>query len=58
MKLCPKTRQQLADEYGVNIRTFLSWCKHNNIHLPKGLLCPNKVEEIYSRIGEPAEKTR
>ena len=55
MKIYPKTRQGLADEYSVNIRTFLSWCKEADILLPHGLIYPRKVEEIYAKLGTPGE---
>jgi len=56
MKICTKTRQGMADEYGVNIRTFLSWCKEAGIKLPNGMLYPKKVEEIYEKLGVPEDK--
>ena len=46
----------MADEYGVNIRTFLSWCKEAGIKLPNGMLYPKKVEEIYEKLGVPEDK--
>ncbi len=49
----PKTRQQLAKDYGVNIKTLNKWLKNENIILEKGLICPRKVEEIYRKLGKP-----
>lgn len=48
-----KTRQQMAQEYDVNIRTFMNWLELENIEIPKGLLCPKKVKEIYQKLGLP-----
>jgi len=58
MKAKPKSRQELANEYNVNIRTFMKWLENEGITLSSGLLCPRKVEEIYSKLGEPPKKMR
>jgi hypothetical protein len=53
-----KTRKQIASEYKINIRTFNRWVKESGITLPKGLIYPNKVEEIYQRFGRPENANR
>ncbi|MFO7754674.1 MAG: hypothetical protein R6V34_01695 [Bacteroidales bacterium] len=52
----PKSRQELAREYGVNIRTFMNWLEREGIKLNPGLICPKKVEEIYTKLGDPPSR--
>ena len=50
-----KTRQQLADEYGVNRTTFWRWVKKRvpkQLIPPPGLLTPQQVELIYDFLGK------
>lgn len=53
MIVTPKSRKQLADEYKINVKTLAKWTKEKGIILPKGLLYPKKVEEIYEKLGFP-----
>jgi len=48
-----KTKQQLADEYGVCIKTFNKWLKEEKIILKRGLIKPSNQEVIYERFGIP-----
>ncbi len=48
-----KSRQQLAREYGVHIKTFMNWLKREGITIEPGVLYPKKVEEIYEKLGKP-----
>lgn len=48
-----KTRQQIAEEYGICIKTFCKKLKENGIVLNKGLISPNDQVEIYKKIGFP-----
>lgn len=53
MKPTAKTRQQLATEYGVDVKTFHKWLQDEKITLKRGIICPKKVEEIYRKLGKP-----
>lgn len=48
-----KTRQQIAEEYGVCIKTFNKLLKNKGIILDKGLITPKDQQIIYERIGIP-----
>jgi hypothetical protein len=47
------TRGQMADGYGICVRTFNSLLKKNGIEIPKGLICPKDQERIFLKIGFP-----
>ncbi len=51
-----KTRQQIAEEYGITPRTLRRWIKKNNINLPKRLICPQEQKKIYEAFGPPVVK--
>jgi hypothetical protein len=48
-----KTKQQMADEYGVCRKTFnrLLWKKQ--IKLDRGLISPKDQQVIYEKLGNP-----
>lgn len=48
-----KTRQEIAEEYGISRRTLQRWLKKQNINLPNGLLTPKEQEVIYQLFGTP-----
>ncbi|MEO1515855.1 MAG: helix-turn-helix domain-containing protein [Bacteroidota bacterium] len=48
-----KTRQQIADEYGISPRTLRRWLKTYNINLPRRLVSPKDQLVIYSVFGKP-----
>jgi len=48
-----KTKTQMANEYGVCLKTFNRWLKRENILLPKGLICPKDQQVIYELLGCP-----
>ncbi|WP_373553187.1 hypothetical protein [Haliscomenobacter sp.] len=53
-----KTRDLLAQEYGVSRPTFYSWLKRAGIVLPaRVLLSPSEVELVYIKLGKPNLKT-
>lgn len=54
---CVKTRQQIADEYGIHRTTFNRWLKRANMELPHGLINPSTVQEIYKAFGYPLVST-
>lgn len=48
-----KTKQQIADEYGICTKTFNKWLKDEKILIPRGLINPKKQELIYETFGLP-----
>lgn len=48
-----KTRQQLADEFGINVRTLYRWLTKWNVNLPGGLIRPSDQDAIYRIVGKP-----
>ena len=50
---CAKTRQQIADEYGICRKTFNKLLIRKNIRLEKGLIYPKDQLNIYDALGEP-----
>ncbi|WP_175574375.1 helix-turn-helix domain-containing protein [Algoriphagus marinus] len=53
MKQKVKTRQQVADEYGISARTLSRWFQNKKLRIPKGLLSPKVQELIYQEFGKP-----
>ncbi len=56
MKQIVKTRQQVADEYGVSVRTLARWIKQKDLEIGKGLLTPFDQELIYKTFGSTSLK--
>lgn len=48
-----KTRQQIADEYGVSRKTFYNWLKEASIKLKRRLITPTEQKVIYDEFGHP-----
>ncbi|GAB5553647.1 MAG: hypothetical protein Sapg2KO_32380 [Saprospiraceae bacterium] len=57
-KLCSKTREEVALEYGVSRKTFRKWLKKANIHPSPGRLLPATLNQIYDHFGEPLRESR
>jgi hypothetical protein len=53
-----KTKQQMADEYGVCRKTFARLLLKKNIRLDRGLIYPKDQENIYNVLGEPVIQER
>lgn len=50
-----KTREQVADEYGISERTLRRRLKKENIVLPKGNIMPKDQLRIYESLGPPPD---
>jgi transcriptional antiterminator len=50
-----KTREQIAEEYGISSRTLSRLLKNNNISLPRSLIYPKDQLRIYKTFGDPIE---
>jgi abortive infection bacteriophage resistance protein len=48
-----KSKQQIANEYGICTKTLTKWFKEENIILNRGLINPKKQELIYKKFGVP-----
>ncbi|NUO03551.1 MAG: helix-turn-helix domain-containing protein [Saprospiraceae bacterium] len=48
-----KTRQQIADEYGVSRKTLYNWLKREGIAIKNGLVTPKEQRIIYEKFGAP-----
>ena len=48
-----KTKQQMADEYGVCRKTFVRLLVKRSIRLERGLIYPKDQESIYNVLGVP-----
>ncbi len=51
-----KTRQEIANEYGVDRKTLYRWLKRENIEISKGLVTPKEQDVIYEKLGKPTLK--
>ena len=48
-----KTKQQMADEYGVCRKTFNKLLLKEHIQLTRGLISPKDQLNIYDKLGTP-----
>lgn len=44
-------KKELADAMGYSLRTFQRRLKEANIEIPRGLICPEKQQEIFYKLG-------
>lgn len=57
-KVKPKTRQELAGEYGVDRKTFYRWIKMAQLPITSGLIYPSEIKLIYKAFGYPYKSKR
>jgi hypothetical protein len=48
-----KSKQQIADEYGVCTKTLSKWFKDEKIVVKRGLITPKRQLLIYKKLGFP-----
>ena len=48
-----KTREQVAEEYGISVKTLKKWIKDSGVELPTGVISPAWIERIYQLFGHP-----
>jgi DNA invertase Pin-like site-specific DNA recombinase len=48
-----KTRNEVANEYDINVRTLYRWLNNAHIILPRGLIKPCHLQIIYNEFGIP-----
>lgn len=44
-------KKEIADEMGYSLRTFQRRLKEASIEIPRGLICPEKQEEVFQKLG-------
>lgn len=49
-----KSKQQMADEYGVCRKTFNKLLINEHIKLKRGVISPREQKNIYNKLGTPA----
>jgi len=47
----PKTKTQIAEELGISLSTLQRWLKKHDLHIPRGLISPEKQKKIYKVLG-------
>ena len=52
-----KTREQIAQSYGICPRTFKKWLSAENIVLHPGLISPKLQQDIRAKLGDPKNST-
>jgi len=53
-----KTRQQIAESYGVSRKTSYNWLKRAGIKLGNGLVTPREQQLIYEAFGLPEREKK
>lgn len=48
-----KSKQQIANEYGICTKTLTKWLKEERIDVKRGLINPKKQIIIYRKLGFP-----
>ncbi len=49
----PKTRKEIANEYGITRKTLYNWMKEKKIMIKGSLITPKEQELIYQTFGIP-----
>lgn len=47
----PKTKYEIARDLGISLRTLQRWIKKSKLVVPRGLICPQKQQEILRAFG-------
>ena len=50
-----KSREQIANEYGICVRTLRRWIQKKKLTIKNGLISPKEQELIYKTFGNPNE---
>jgi hypothetical protein len=51
IKKVPVTKMQIAESLSISASTLRRWLNREQIEVPRGLITPNKVFEIYHKLG-------
>ncbi len=52
-RITTKTREEVAAEYQISVRTLYRWLKRAEIRLPPGRIRPKELKRIYEAFGWP-----
>jgi hypothetical protein len=55
LALFPKYRYQVAEEYGISVRTLNRWFKREHLDIPNGIISPFHLKIIYRTFDIPAK---
>jgi len=53
LHLKAKSRQEVAEEYDICVKTLFRWFKKANLKIPLGLIDPFHLKVIYETFGVP-----
>ncbi len=53
MNVKSKTRERIAAEYGICVKTLNKWLKSVGLEIPRGMICPQSQIKIYEKFGFP-----
>lgn len=48
-----KSKKEIANEFGICVKTLNKWLTRESINLPKGLISPKDQVVIYRKLGVP-----
>ncbi len=51
-----KTRQEIAEEFGISAKTLSRWIIKEKLQIPKGLISPKDQILIYEKFGKSTDK--
>lgn len=46
-----KSRQEIAQEFGISAKTLSRWLLKENLEIPRGLISPKDQQVIYEKFG-------
>lgn len=53
MKQKAKSRQEIAEEFGISTKTLSRWIQKSGLPIPNGLVSPKCQQLIYDEFGKP-----
>ena len=53
LNMSAKSRQEIADEDHICVKTLNKWLNAHDIKIGRGLITPKQMEEIYKKLGIP-----
>jgi len=52
-----KSRHEIAQEYGISVRTLYRWIKNSQLAFPNGVISPKDQDLLYEKFGKPVGQT-
>lgn len=47
-----KSRQEIAEEFGISVKTLSRWILKEKLQIPQGLISPKDQDLIYEKFGK------